>query len=72
MRGVGSRESMVIEWPLSLFKVATLASRRIGRVERLADGMMGSASFSFAAGRVQIPVSGLQPGSLVVVMKANV
>jgi len=56
--------------PLSLFKVVTLASRRIGRAERLVEGS-GSATFSFAAGRVQIPVSGSQTGSPGVVMKGK-
>jgi hypothetical protein len=70
VRAAGLRESTGRGSPLSLFKVVTLASRRIGRVERLIEGR-GSAVFSFVAGRVQMPVSGSQTGSLGVVMKGG-
>ena len=70
MREVGLRESMGRGFPLSSFKVVTLESRRIGRVERLIEGR-GGAVFSFVAGRVQMPLSGSQTGSLGDVMKGE-
>lgn len=54
--------------PLSLFKVVTLVSRRIGRVARLMDGRTGAIGSLFS-GSGHTPVSGSQTGSVVLVMK---
>ena len=55
--------------PLSVFKVVTSASRRIGSVARLIDGNTGTIGSLFG-GSEHTPVSGSQTGSVVDVMKA--